>query len=292
MANLQTTQKRTIKGLMQNPEVQKRFSEMLGARSNQFITSVLQVANSNKLLQNATPESIYGAALTAASLDLPINQNLGFAYIVPYGKEAQFQIGYKGFIQLAQRSGQFKRIAAAPIHDGQIVSNNPLTGYEFDFSVHSDKVVGYAAYFELLNGFTSTFYMSVSDIEKHAKKYSQTYKKGFGNWKDNFDAMAQKTVLKLLLSKYAPLSTEMQKAVEYDQAKVNENGDIDYVDNTENVTYEEVSNEKEINRILKHIEQSDTVEKLEQVQQYVFESENEQIEIIYNRKLDGLKNAK
>jgi recombination protein RecT len=82
MANLQTTQKRTIKGLMQNPEVQKRFSEMLGERSNQFITSVLQVANSNKLLQNATPESIYGAALTAASLDLPINQNLGFAYIV------------------------------------------------------------------------------------------------------------------------------------------------------------------------------------------------------------------
>lgn len=292
MANLQTTQKRTIKGLMQNPEVQKRFSEMLGARSNQFITSVLQVANSNKLLQNATPESIYGAALTAASLDLPINQNLGFAYIVPYGKEAQFQIGYKGFIQLAQRSGQFKRIAAAPIHDGQIVSNNPLTGYEFDFSVQSDKVVGYAAYFELLNGFTSTFYMSVSDIEKHAKKYSQTYKKGFGNWKDNFDAMAQKTVIKLLLSKYAPLSTEMQKAVEYDQAKVNENGDIDYVDNTENVTYEEVSNEKEINRILKHIEQSDTVEKLEQVQQHVFESENEQIEIIYNRKLEGLKNAK
>lgn len=292
MANLQTTQKRTIKGLMQNPEVQKRFSEMLGERSNQFITSVLQVANSNKLLQNATPESIYGAALTAASLDLPINQNLGFAYIVPYGKEAQFQIGYKGFIQLAQRSGQFKRISAAPIYDGQIVSNNPLTGYEFDFSVQSDKVIGYAAYFELLNGFTSTFYMSVHDIEKHAKKYSQTYKKGFGNWKDNFDAMAQKTVIKLLLSKYAPLSTEMQKAVEYDQAKVNEKGEVDYVDNTENVSYEEVSSEKEANRILKHIEQSDTVEKLEQVQQHVFESENEQIEIVYNRKLEGLKNAK
>ena len=292
MANLQTTQKRTNKGLMQNPEVQKRFSEMLGERSNQFITSVLQVANSNKLLQNATPESIYGAALTAASLDLPINQNLGFAYIVPYGKEAQFQIGYKGFIQLAQRSGQFKRISAAPIYDGQIVSNNPLTGYEFDFSVQSDKVIGYAAYFELLIGFTSTFYMSVEDIEKHAKKYSQTYKKGFGNWKDNFDAMAQKTVIKLLLSKYAPLSTEMQKAVEYDQAKVNEKGEVDYVDNTENVSYEEVSSEKEANRILKHIEQSDTVEKLEQVQQHVFESENEQIEIVYNRKLEGLKNAK
>ena len=145
---------------------------------------------------------------------------------------AQFQIGYKGLIQLALRSGQFKNISVCEIYEGQIVSENPLKGYEFDFSKKtSEKVIGYAAYFGLLNGFEKTEYMSKEKAEIHGKKYSQTYKKGFGQWADDFDGMAKKTVLKLTLSKYAPLSVEMQRAIEFDQAVSNDGLFTSYIDN-------------------------------------------------------------
>jgi len=193
------------------------------------------------------------AAMTAATLDLPLNQSLGFAYIVPFrnGKtghqEAQFQIGYKGFIQLAMRSGQMKRIVAEPIYEAQIISRNPIKGYEFDFDRQPEKheaPAGYYAYMELINGFTAEAYMTVAQIQEHAARYSQTAKKGYGVWKDNFDAMALKTVLKKLLTKYAPMSVEMQQAVISDQAVIHDippEGDIinhsevfDYADNHEN----------------------------------------------------------
>lgn len=206
------------------------------------MTSVLQITTQSKLLSKADPISIYQAAAVAATLDLPLNQNLGFAYIVPYndkdkGQVAQFQLGYKGFIQLAQRSGQFKSIYASPIYEGQIVSENPLEGYEFDFTKKSDKLIGYAARFKLINGYEATLYMTVDQLKKHGTQYSQSFKKGFGLWKDNFDAMASKTVLKLLLSKYAPLSVDMQKAIVSDQAVINdaETEDVTYVDNSEEI---------------------------------------------------------
>lgn len=226
----------TTRDFFAQKHVQSKFAEMLGKRSTQFLTSVMQITNSNDLLKKATPESIYGAAVTAAVLDLPIQNNLGFAYIVPFGGQAQFQLGYKGLIQLALRSGQFKNIAVAEIYEGQIVSENPLTGYVFDFSKKtSDKVVGYAAYFSLLNGFEKTEYMSREKLDAHGKKFSQTYKKGFGVWKDDFDSMAKKTVLKLTLSKYAPLSVEMQKAITFDQAVTHDGEVVEFVDNTETI---------------------------------------------------------
>lgn len=237
----------TTKSLFEQVNVKKKFEDMLGARATQFITSVLQIVASNDLLKNADPMSIFNAAAVAATLDLPLNNNLGFAYIVPYntkvkGKDgnpdtyktvAQFQMGYKGFIQLAQRSGQFKTISASPIYEGQLIEQNPLTGFVFDFTKKtSDKVIGYAAYFSLINGFEKTFYMTVDDVTKHATKFSQTFKKGFGIWKDDFDSMAGKTVLKLLLSKYAPLSVEMQKAVVTDQGIIKDENatEIEYTD--------------------------------------------------------------
>ena len=187
-----TTQVST-RDFFQQGSVQVKFKELLGKRATQFITSVLQVASSNSLLSKASKESIYGAAVTAAVLDLPIQNNLGFAYIVPFGNQASFQLGYKGLIQLALRSGQFKNISVTEIYEGQIVSENPLKGYEFDFSKkESDKIIGYAAYFSLINGFEKTEYMSKEKLESHGKKYSQTYKKGFGVWKDDFDSMAKK----------------------------------------------------------------------------------------------------
>lgn len=223
----------STKDFFSQKAVQQKFAEMLGKRSTQFITSVMQVTQNNDLLKKASPASIYGAAITAAVLDLPIQNNLGFAYIVPYGNQAQFQLGYKGLIQLALRSGQFKNISVTEIYEGQIVSENPLTGYEFDFSKkESETIVGYAAYFRLINGFEKTEYMSKEKLEAHGKKFSQTYKKGFGVWKDDFDSMAKKTVLKLTLSKYAPLSVEMQKAITFDQAVTNDGENlVEYVDN-------------------------------------------------------------
>ena len=258
----------TTKDFFARQDVKKKFDEILGKRSAQFITSVLQIASSSELLYKADPISIYNSASVAATLDLPLNNNLGFAYIVPYNAKqkdgsyknvAQFQMGYKGFIQLAQRSGQFKTISSTPIYEGQIVENNPLTGFVFDFTKkESDKVIGYAAYFSLINGFEKTLYMTVEDITKHAGKFSQTYKKGFGLWKDEFDSMATKTVLKLLLSKFAPLSIDMQKAVLVDQAVIKDENatEVEYTD------HEEVIIDKEQERVRLLIEGSTNAKEL------------------------------
>ena len=225
------------KDFFAQPMIQEKFQEILGQKSKGFITSILQAVNGNNLLQKANHLSIYNAAMVAATLDLPINASLGFAYIVPYKGQAQFQLGYKGLIQLAQRSGQYKRIAATPIYEGQLVSEDPLTGFEFDFKLKkSDKVIGYAAHFALLNGFEKTLYMSIDKVKAHAQRFSQTYKQGYGVWHDNFDAMAMKTALKALIGTYGPMSIELQKAVLSDQAVIidAETMEVSYIDNDSN----------------------------------------------------------
>lgn len=270
MSNQQiATQQQTVKQFFAQDIIKNKVQEVLGQRSNQFITTVLQIASSNDLLSKSDPVSILNAAMVAATLDLPINQNLGFAYIIPFNQKqkdgsyktvAQFQLGYKGFIQLAQRSGQFKTISATPIYDGQLIESNPLTGFRFDFTAKkSDIVIGYAAYFELLNGFQKTLYMTVDEMKAHGLKFSQTFKKGYGLWNDDFDSMAQKTVIKLLLSKFAPLSIEMQKAIITDQSIVN---DL----KGENITYDdhqEVKVDKEQERIMLMLKECQTIEDVE-----------------------------
>lgn len=232
-----TTQLAT-KDFFQREDVVQKFQELLGKRASSFLTSVLSVVSQNSSLANADPKTVYMAALTSATLDLPINQNLGFAYIVPYNGQAQFQMGYKGFIQLALRSWQFLTISATPVYEGQLIEENPLTGYVFDRKAKkSDIVIGYASYFKLLNWFEKTLYMTKTEIEKHANNYSAQFKKSqSGLWKDKFDEMATKTVIKLLLSKFAPLSVEMQKAVIADQGVLqDENFDsVEYPDNDQN----------------------------------------------------------
>jgi len=236
----QATGTKAVSQFLNQSNVLQKFADLLGTKAQGFIASVISAVNSNDLLKGATNESVYSAALMAATLDLPVNQNLGFAYFIPFNnrkankQECQFQIGYKGFIQLAMRSGQFKTISATPIYENQLVSENPLTGFVFDFTKKGQNVIGYAAYFSLINGFEKTLYMSVEELKKHGVQYSQTFKKGFGLWNDNFDAMAQKTVIKLLLSKYAPLSIEMQKAQIADQGVIRDvdTMQVEYVDNT------------------------------------------------------------
>lgn len=210
--------------------MQQKLIELLGKNAQSFATSVLQVVNSNDMLKNADPQTVFSAACMAATLNLPINNNLGFAYIVPFRNnkanrtEAQFQLGYKGFIQLAQRSGQFKRINACATYS----DDTEQTVYERLTSLLPKKptgqITGYIAYFQLLNGYEAHLAMSIEELTAHSQKYSQTAKKGFGVWKDNFDAMAQKTVIKLLLSKQAPLSidTPLATAVQADQAVIHD----------------------------------------------------------------------
>jgi len=176
----------------------------------------------------------------AATLNLPVNNNLGFAYIVPYRNkgrvEAQFQLGYKGFIQLAQRSGQFERLVSLPVYEDQLIEEDPINGFKFDWKqkpAANEQPVGYYAYFKLINGFTDELYMTHDQVAAHAGRYSQSFKKGYGVWADNFEAMALKTVTKLLLSKKAPLSIDMQKAVLSDQSVIKDvtAEQFDYIDN-------------------------------------------------------------
>ncbi|MGR2696154.1 recombinase RecT [Bacillus inaquosorum] len=208
----------TMKGLLSSPAVMNRFEEVLGKRASQFTASILSLYNGEKMLQKAEPMSVISSAMVAATLDLPVDKNLGYAWIVPYGGRAQFQLGYKGYIQLALRTGQYKFINCIPVHEGELQKWNPLTEeIEIDFEKReSDAVIGYAAYFELLNGFRKTVYWTRAQVEKHKKKFS---KSDFG-WKNDWDAMALKTVLKAILSKWGILSVEMQKAViEDDEAR-------------------------------------------------------------------------
>lgn len=271
----------TTKDLFSRDDVRNRFTEMLGKKAQGFITSVLQIVQSNANLKNADPLSVYNAAAVAATLDLPLNNNLGFAYIVPYNQKyqdgegqwkskqvAQFQMGYKGFIQLAQRSGQFKTISAAPIYKGQLISENPLTGYIFDFTKkESEEIIGYASYFSLINGFEKTLYMPAATMEAHGKRFSKSFENKTGLWKTDPLNMGLKTVTKLLLSRYAPLSIEMQTAVKTDQGiiKSSEAGteDVEYVDSSEETQVQQIDKVQErISDLLKDCKTLSAVQEL------------------------------
>lgn len=260
---------KTLRELFNDPIIKTKVEQLIGKNSAIFATSVIQIANSNTMLRTADPTSIFNAACMAATLNLPLQNGLGFAYIVPFKNnkerkvEAQFQIGYKGFIQLAQRSGQFKRLVALPVYKNQLLKKDFINGFEFDWEQEPEKdenPIGYYAYFKLVNDFSAELYMSHDDIVKHAQRYSQTFKKGFGVWHDNFEAMALKTVMKLLLSKQAPLSVEMQQAVLADQAVVKdvENQEFNYGDNVQNAEFVTVVDDETFNNCKQSIINGET----------------------------------
>ena len=260
---------KTLRELFNDPIIKTKVEQLIGKNSATFATSVMQIANSNALLRTAEPSSIFNAACMAATLNLPLQNGLGFAYIVPFKNnkerkvEAQFQIGYKGFIQLAQRSGQFKRLVALPVYKKQLLKKDFINGFEFDWEQEPEKdenPIGYYAYFKLVNDFSAELYMSHDDIVKHAQRYSQTFKNGFGVWHDNFEAMALKTVMKLLLSKQAPLSVEMQQAVLADQAVVKdvENQEFNYADNIQNAEFVAVVDDETFNNCKQSIINGET----------------------------------
>lgn len=230
--------------MIMHPNTDNYLTSVLAERKGEFINNLTAVVANDAKLQACEPVTLMYAALKATALRLPLDPNLGQAYIIPYKNnrerktEAQFQIGWKGFIQLAIRSGQFQAINTTDIREGELQGYNLMTG-EVNVQAVPDReskpVVGYLAYFKLTNGFAKSLYMTAEEIEQHATRYSQSYRGKFKDsslWATDKDAMAKKTVLKLLLNRYAPLSVDMQTAVQADQSVLRGDGKLNYVDNS------------------------------------------------------------
>lgn len=253
----QATGLKVFNSQITNPKTQEYLAQVLGEKKSSFVNNLTALVANNSMLQQCEPMTVMYASLKATALDLPLDPNLGFAYVIPYRNnrsgvtDAQFQIGSKGFIQLAMRSGQFKTINVRDVREGEIVDEDFISG-ELKFQRLKDNreqapVIGYVSFFRLTNGFEKSLYMTVAEINMHASKYSKTYNSNNSVWKTEFDAMAEKTVLKRLLSKYAPMSIEMQNAVKFDQGVIRGENEIEYVDNDSNnsipIVAEEVTEE-------------------------------------------------
>lgn len=236
-----------LRETLKAPSVEAKFKEMLGKRAPQFMTSITSVVTNNSLLQKADVNSIVMGAAMAASMDLPLNSALGYVALVPFNSKdgcyAQLQIQWKGLVELFLRSGQCQSIICETVYEGQIVKKNKFIGeYVFDEDAKkSDKIIGFMAYFRLTNGFEKTEYMTIEEVKAHAQKFSQTYRSGRGVWKDQFEAMAKKTVLRRLLTKWAPKSIEMQQMAIFDQSVVK--GDINDIEHAEAVYADSAKNE-------------------------------------------------
>lgn len=215
-----TAKGQTLPELLKMEAVQKRFSEVTGKNPAAFTSALMTVFNGSDLLKQCEPNSILTAAVQAASCNLQITPSFGEAYIVPFKGQATFQVGVHGYVQLALRTGQYKKLHAGVIHEGEIRGVNPLTGEFIIGDKISEEVIGYVAHLELVNGFTKTLYMTKEEVEEHAKNYSQSYqadkKKTWSIWAKNFDKMATKTVLKLLLKNWGVKSVELQQALQAD----------------------------------------------------------------------------
>jgi recombination protein RecT len=206
-----------MKKVISMESVQEQFKNALKENSGAFIASVIDLYGSDGYLQKCDPNKVIMECLKAATLKLPINKQLGFAFVVPYKDVPQFQIGYKGYVQLAMRTGQYKFLNAGIVYTGMFVTRNILTGETaIAGEAASEKAIGYFTYMELLNGFTKTLYMTKEEVETHAKRYSAAWKKESSPWHTQFDAMALKTTTRLLLSKYGILSTDMISALAND----------------------------------------------------------------------------
>lgn len=227
----------------------KMINNTLGnpQRVSRFVTAITSAVSTNPALQDCDASTIVSAGLLGEGLNLSPSPQLGQYYLVPFNdrkngrKVAQFQLGYKGYIQLAIRSGQYKKLNVLPIKEGELISFNPLEE-EIEVKLIDDEVerekaqtIGYYAMFEYTNGFKKAMYWSKEKMESHAEKYSMGYKakKGYTFWEKDFDGMACKTMLRQLISKWGIMSIEMQTAVNNDMGVIHEDGTVDYVDNPE-----------------------------------------------------------
>lgn len=225
--------------------VKNQINQVVGGKDGQrFISAIVSAVNTNPALQECTNQSILSGALLGESLKLSPSPQLGQYYLVPFndknkGKVAQFQLGYKGYIQLAIRSGQYKKLNVLAIKEGELIRFDPLNE-EIEVRLIEDEeereqanTIGYYAMFEYTNGFRKAIYWSKRKMEAHALKYSKGYqaKKGYTFWEKDFDGMAYKTMLRQLISKWGIMSIDMASAIDSDMAVINEDGTKDYVDN-------------------------------------------------------------
>ena len=251
-------QKQTFSAFLATDAMKKKINEMVGGKDGQqFVTAIISAVSTNPQLAECENSSIVSAALLGQALKLSPSPQLGQYYIVPFNnsergcKVAQFQLGYKGYIQLAIRSGQYKKINVLAIKEGEVIEYDPLNE-EIKVNLIEDEelreqaeTIGYYAMFEYMNGFRKTIYWTKQKMEAHALKYSKGYKakKGYTFWEKDFDGMAYKTMLRQLISKWGIMSVDMQTAMEKDMAVIKENGDYEYIDNNSN-EIDVVSNEK------------------------------------------------
>lgn len=247
---VKANQKQTFSAFLATDAMKRKVNEMVGGeKGQQFVTSIISAVSTNPQLAECDNASIVSAALLGQALNLSPSPQLGQFYLVPFNdnkrgcKVAQFQIGYKGYIQLAIRSGQYKKLNVLAIKEGELIKYDPLDEdievklIENEEEREKAETIGYYAMFEYLNGFRKTIYWSKQRMEAHALKYSMGYraKKGYTFWEKDFDGMAYKTMLRQLISKWGIMSIDltMQKALESDMAVINDNGTYDYVDNNE-----------------------------------------------------------
>lgn len=264
MAEVKETGLQKFNRAITNNKTQEYLESVLGERKASFVNNLTALVANNANLQVCEPYTVMFAAMKATALDLPLDNSLGFAYVIPYKDNkkgitvAQFQIGYKGFVQLSLRTNQFALIPhATDVRKGEYIGCNRLTGeYEFKFIEDDEErqkleVIGYVSYFKLLNGASSTLYMTKAEMEAHAMRYSQTYRssneyiKRSSKWTTDFDKMALKTVLKLNLSKNAPLSVELADAIQADQSVLKSIDKYEYMDNDDNAE-EEMAKAQEV----------------------------------------------
>lgn len=251
MSNQLVTNKPKFSVAIQSDMYKNLINQTLGdkERATRFIASISSAVATNQALQECDAGTILSGALLGESLNLSPSPQLGQYYLVPFNdskkgyKVAQFQLGYKGYIQLAIRSGQYKKLNVLAIKKGELVKYDPLNE-EIEVNLIEDEeeregaeTVGYYAMFEYTNGFRKSMYWSKSKMEKHALKYSKGYAahKGYTYWEKDFDGMAYKTMLRQLISKWGIMSIDMQQAVEKDMTAINTDGTYEYVDNNEDV---------------------------------------------------------
>ncbi len=261
--SLVKTQKQTFSAFLSTDAMKKKINEMVGGeKGQQFITAIISAVSTNPQLAECDHSTILSAALVGQALNLSPSPQLGQYYMVPFNdskrgcKVAQFQIGYKGYIQLAIRSGYYKKLNVLAIKEGELIKYDALNE-DIEVKLIEDEeerekapTIGYYAMFEYLNGFRKTLYWTKKHMEAHAEKYSMGYKahKGYTFWEKDFDGMAYKTMLRQLISKWGIMSVDMQKAMESDMAEIKEDGTYEYVDNEYEVAepvQEETQQEKQ-----------------------------------------------
>ena len=250
LATTASNQRLGLTAYLTKDAVKDQISKVVGGKDGQrFISAIISATTTNPALQECSNQSILSAALLGESLKLSPSPQLGHYYLVPFndakkGKSAQFQLGYKGYIQLAIRSGQYKKLNVMAIKEGELEYFDPLNeDIKINLKVENwderenTPTIGYYAFFELVNGFRKAIYWSKAQMESHAVKYSPGYraKKGYTFWEKDFDQMAYKTMLRQLISKWGIMSIELQTAFEGDMAIINEDGSKNYVETDDDI---------------------------------------------------------